>query len=384
MNRPAGTGSGEGELLIAGEDALERTIQSLSAEALVAVDTEAASFHRYRDRVCLIQLSSRSATRVVDPLALGSLEAFGVLLANPAVEKVFHDADYDLRLLDRVYGFRARSLFDTRVAAQLLNEPGVGLAALLEKYFGLRLDKRFQRADWSARPLTAEMLEYAAADTTYLPELRDILRERLIALSRLAWAQEEFLLLEQVRWSVGEDSEPGYLRLKGAKALKGRPLAVLRELYEWRERTAERLDRAAFRVMNNDALLAVARALPGDAAALAAIPGVGRDASRARDVMAAVQRALGLSEADLPRVERPPRRAADPAYEARLERLKLSRNAIAARLELAPGVACPNGTLEAVARANPGSLEELALVPGLRRWQLEEFGSELLQAAATP
>ena len=117
------------------------------------MDTEAASFHRYRDRVYLLQTSSRSETAVVDPLAVG-LAQFADLLADPAIEIVFHDADYDLRLLDREYGLRTTNIFDTRIAAQLLNEPGVGLAALLEKYLGVRLDKRFQRADWSTRPLS--------------------------------------------------------------------------------------------------------------------------------------------------------------------------------------------------------------------------------------
>jgi ribonuclease D len=126
---------------------LEALIERLRREPLLAVDTEAASFHRYHDRVYLLQISSRSETAVVDPLAVGGLAAFAEVLADPAIEIVFHDADYDLRLLDREYGFGATSLFDTRIAAQLLNEPGIGLAALLEKYLDVRLDKRFQRAD---------------------------------------------------------------------------------------------------------------------------------------------------------------------------------------------------------------------------------------------
>ncbi len=113
---------------------------------------------------------------MVDPLAVTSLAPLAAALADPEVEIVFHDADYDLRLLDLEYGFGINNLFDTRIAAQLLNEPGVGLAALLEKYLGVKLDKRYQRADWSARPLSPEMLEYAAADTHHLPTLRDLLR----------------------------------------------------------------------------------------------------------------------------------------------------------------------------------------------------------------
>lgn len=363
------------------QTAFETLLAELGREPLLAVDTEAASFHRYHDRVYLLQLSSRTRTAVVDPLAVTDLTPLGQLLADPGVEVVFHDADYDLRLLDQQYGFRAARLFDTRVAAQLLNEPGIGLAALLEKYLAVRLDKRFQRADWSIRPLPPEMLDYAASDTRHLPALRDILRARLAERGRLTWAEEEFGLLERVKWGTVEDDEPGYLRVKGAKLLRGRHLAALRELYQWREETAARTDRAAFRILNTEPLLAIAKALPADDAALRAIRGVGPDLvdRRGREILAAVQRALDLAEADLPRIERGPRRVPDPALEARVDRLKAKRNSLAARLELAPGVLCPNATLEAIARACPKTIDELRGIPGIRRWQTETFGAELLE-----
>ncbi|HVK00338.1 MAG TPA: ribonuclease D, partial [Gemmatimonadales bacterium] len=212
--------------LIRTEAELVALASGLRSEPLLAVDTEAASFHRYLDRVYLLQISSREETAVVDPLATGGLGPIGELLADPAIEIVFHDADYDLRLLNREYGYTAKHLFDTRIAAQLLNEPGVGLAALLEKYLSIRLDKRFQRADWSARPLSPEMLEYAASDTRYLPQLRDLLRQLLEERGRLGWAQEEFALLEDIRPTPPDQAEPGWLRVKGAKALRGRELAI--------------------------------------------------------------------------------------------------------------------------------------------------------------
>ena len=373
------------EPLVQSQPELEALFARLRSAPLLAVDTEAASFHRFIDRVYLLQISSRDETAVVDPLAIDSLAPLAEVLADPAVEIVFHDADYDLRLLDREYGFRATNIFDTRVAAQLLNEPGVGLAALLEKYLGVRLDKRFQRADWSARPLSPEMLEYAASDTRHLPELRDILKGRLEAQGRLAWAEEEFALLDELRWSP-QDGEPGYLRLKGAKALKGRQLAILRELFEWREGVAQRSDRATFRVLNNEPMLAMAKQPPADMAALKTIPGIGSDQAerRGRDILAAVKRGLEIPEQDLPRVERVPRKAFDPAFEARLERLKAARNRLAVQLDLAPGVLCPNGTLEAIARTNPASLEALGALPELRKWQLREIGGELLGAVAEP
>ena len=368
--------------LIETADALAELAQRMRAEPLLAVDTEAASFHRFLDRVYLVQISSRSETAVVDPLATDGLGPVGELLGDPAVEIVFHDADYDLRLLNREYGFTAQHLFDTRIAAQLLNEPGIGLAALLEKYLGIKLDKRFQRADWSARPLSPEMLAYAASDTHYLPQLRDILRDRLSERGRLGWAQEEFALLEDIRASTGEQAEPGWLRIKGAKALRGRELAVLREVWEWREATARRADRATFRIMNNEPMLAIAKQAPADAAALKAIPGISPDQveRRGRDVLAAVKRGLEVPESDIPTIARTPRRPQDLAQEARFERLKAARNLLAQKYDLPPGVVCPNGTLEAIAREDPKSDEALARVPELRRWQVREFGAELLAA----
>jgi ribonuclease D len=365
---------------------LEHLFERLKAEPLLAVDTEAASFHRHRDRVYLLQISSRQETAVVDPLAVDSLAALGQVLLDPGIETVFHDADYDLRLLHHEYGYHARRLFDTRIAAQLLNEPGVGLAALLEKYLGVRLDKRYQRADWSARPLSPEMLEYAAADTQYLPELRDLLRDRLVERGRLEWAEEEFQVLTGVRWSAPAGDEPAYLRMKGAKALNARELAVLRELFHWRDDLAQRTDRAAFRILNNEPMLSMAKSPPANLTALKEVRGVGQEQAdrRGRDILAAVQRGLAIPEDQLPRPTRPPRRAHDPAYEARLERLKVARNALALRYDLAPGVLCSNGVLEAIARVNPSTLEQMGELSELRRWQLREIGRDLLAAVHQP
>ena len=357
-------------------------LRRLRAEALVAVDTEAASFHRHRDRVYLLQLSTRSETHLVDPLAVVGLPGLGELLADTAVEKVFHDADYDLRLLGSEFGFRAANLFDTRVAAQFLNEPGIGLAAMLEKHVGVTPDKRFQRADWSERPLSQPMLEYAAMDTRHLPELRDLLRDQLLARGRLEWVNEECEILTRVRWAEPLLPEVAALGLKGARALSPRALAVFRELYVWRTRTADALDRAAFRILGNDVLLALAEHPPADLAALAGVKGVGRENAERRgaDIMAAIRRGLALPEGELPRYPRGQRHRPDPAYDARLERLKTLRTSLATREELAPGVLCPNWLLEAIARSAPADLDQLGKVEGIRRWQVRVISKDLLQA----
>ena len=357
-------------------------LDRLRLEPLVAVDTEAASFHRHRDRVYLLQLSTRSETHLVDPLAIHGLPGFGELLADPAIEVVFHDADYDLRLLGYEFGFRASSLFDTRIAAQFLNEPGIGLAAMLEKYVGVRPDKRFQRADWSVRPLTQPMLEYAAMDTRHLPVLRDILRDRLTERGRLDWVEEEFALTTAVRWPAPESPEVAALSMKGARALNPRALAVFRELYVWRTGTADSLDRAAFRIVGNEGLIAIAERVPTDPSALTGIPGVGRDLieRRGSEILEAVRRGLAVPEADLPRFPKAPRHRPDPSFETKLERLKTLRVLLVSRLDLQPGVICPNWLLEGVARESPETLEALAQVDGIRRWQVAQFGPELLEA----
>jgi len=364
--------------------ALADAVAALSTEPLVAADTEAASFHRYRDRIFLIQLASPSRTEIIDPLALTDLSPVGALLADSTVEKIFHDADYDLRAFDRDYAFRARRLFDTRIAAQLAGEPAVGLAALLEKYVGVKLAKEHQKADWSRRPLPAAMLAYAAADTEHLPALREALRARLAALGRLAWAEEEFTRLEDLRWTGGPEGAEAFLRIKGAKALQPRQLAALRELYGWRETVAAEQDRATFRIIGNEALLAVARALPRAPADLANIAGLpGSLANRhGAALLGAVRRALALPERELPRVELAPRQPRDPALEARVERLKGARNRVAADLRLEPGILAARSTLEAVARARPLPNDRAGLARGgeLRRWQIEALGDALLSA----
>jgi ribonuclease D len=362
---------------------LEALAAAIEGAELIAVDTEAAGYHRYHDRVCLLQLSTRKQTFVVDTLGLTELDALAAPLASLATETVLHDADYDLRLLSRDFGLRVTGLFDTKIAAQFLGESAIGLAGLAEKYLGVQLEKKHQRADWAQRPLPADMLAYAAEDTRHLPALRDALREALAAAGRLAWAEEEFSHQEQVQWGPEAPDPDAYLRLKNARDLKGRQLAALRELYEWREAEARERDVAPFRVIGNDVLVAVARALPRNPAALSAlreVPGSIAD-RRGRELLAAVDRAMALAEADLPaRPRGPGRPLPDPAFEAAVERLKTARDRAAESLAVDRGFLMPRYQLEIIARARPGTLEELAAVAEVRRWQVEALGSGLLKA----
>jgi ribonuclease D len=369
---------------VATPQALAQVADALRQEPRLGVDTEAASFHRYRDRIYLIQVSGRTDTALIDPLAVADLSPFGALLATPDIEKVFHDADYDLRVLDRDYGFRAARLFDTRIAAQLAGEPAIGLGALVEKYVGVKLDKEHQKADWSRRPLPPPMLAYAAADTQHLLALRDTLEQRLRELNRLTWATEEFGHLESLRWTggpVGGD-EDTYLRMKGAKALAPRSLAALRLLHRWRETVAEREDKAPFRIVGNDALLGVSRVLPTAPADLAQVRELPASLARryGASLLEFVAQAKQMNETELPRLERRPRPMKDAGFDERLERLKAARNRMALELGLDPGVLCGRTTLEAVARARPTTPETLDQIPELRHWQVDVLGKAFLAA----
>ena len=360
---------------------VDRFLAAIAGTRELALDTEGASFHRFVDRIYLLQLSTREKSAIIDPLPIGSPVGLGRLLEDAHVEKIFHDADYDLRLLHQDYGWQTVNIFDTRVAAQLLGLKAFGLAALLERYFGVKLDKKHQRADWSLRPLTPGMLDYAAQDTRYLLDLRDRLKEELQAAGRWSWAAEEFARLDGTRWDDESDGL-AWMRIKGARDLTRRELALFRELVHWRDGVAKILDRATFRVVGNEALLTVARDAPRTREALAAIRGMPRGIvdSRANDVLGAVERGLAEPDANLPRFPKAPRWERDPDFDGRAARLKAVRDAAAARLSLDPGVLFSRERLEAVARANPRTTDDLLRVNDVRRWQVDVLGADFLNA----
>lgn len=364
---------------------VERFLGEISNVRELALDTEGASFHRFLDRIYLLQISTRERNAIIDPLPIGSPPKLGELLQNQSIEVVFHDADYDLRLLHQDYGWHVTNIFDTRVAAQLLGIKSFGLAALLEQFFDVKLDKKHQRADWSMRPLPADMLEYAAQDTRYLLQLRDHMKSELERRGRWQWAQEEFARLEGTRWETEEEME-GFLRLKGARDLTRRELAVLREVSNWRDTMAQQLDRATFRVMGNEVLFELARVTPRNVTELSSIKGMPRgmiDRAGA-DLIAAIRRGLDAPEAELPRFPRGQRWNKDRDFDDRVGRLKSVRDAAATRLELDPGVLCSRERLENIARSGAKTLEDLEKVPDIRRWQIEEMGEDFLKALSAP
>ena len=368
-------------LYIDRQQAADDFLADISRVREIAIDTEGASFHRFIDRIYLLQISTRERSAIIDPLPIGMPRALGDILQDSDVEVVFHDADYDLRLLHQDYGWHVNRIFDTRIAAQLLGIKAFGLAALLDQFFDVKLDKKHQRADWSLRPLTQGMLDYAAQDTKYLLDLRDELKSRLEKLGRWQWAREEFERLEGTKWE-DEDSSLAFFRIKGARDLTRRELALLRELVPWRDSVAKEVDRATFRVMGNEVLLEIARRAPRSVKELSTLKGMPRGIldRGAHAILDAVKRGLEVADDHLPKFPRAPKWEKEDDFDDRVSKLKSVRDAAATRLNLDPGVLCSRERMEAIVRKRPGKISDLEDVPGLRRWQIEELGDAFVSA----
>ncbi|HYI11314.1 MAG TPA: ribonuclease D [Thermoanaerobaculia bacterium] len=358
------------------QDALDEAMARLGTESQIAVDTEADSLHSYFDKVCLIQISVADEDLIVDPLTRVDLAGFGALLDNPAVNKVLHGGDYDLRIMNRDFGYTVRNLIDTSVCAQLLGYEGIGLAALLDRHFGVKLNKTHQRADWSMRPLPPDMLEYAATDTHYLIQLAAKLREELEALGRWAWAVEEFSRMENIRYREIDEEAETWRKLKNIGNLDRRSLAILRDVHAWRDQLARKADRPPFKIIGNDSLVEIAKAKPPTARDLAQVTAVSRYHSDryGRDIVAIIRKAMEIPEEQLPDRNEPKAWIRDKALENRINRLKTIRDRYAKELKIDPAVLGARHVLSAVATAN--SLD----VPNMREWQKKVMGEALLKA----
>ena len=366
----------------------EADLKALAADLLreseVAFDTEADSFYHYFDKLCLVQVATRRAIYLIDPIALGGaaeLWPLAPVFSATRIRKIFHAAEYDLYILKRDLGFRFENLFDTMIAAQLLGYPAVGLAALVDRHFGISLPKAEQRSDWSTRPLRKTQLVYAAADVTYLIELAELLEAELRDRSRSDWAREDFASTLHREWPARSFDTEGYLRIKGARTLAPAQLAALRELYLMRDARARGIDRPPFKVLGNRALFEIAERLPESAAQLGAIKGVSELVLRrlGRDILQAVQRGAAAPHPPLTRLPGGGRRRLDRRAERRLTRLKRWRSSRSRELGLDPGVLCPNALLEEIAARDPRELSALSQLPGLKRWFVREFGGDVVE-----
>jgi ribonuclease D len=348
--------------VIANAGQLRELRPQLESVDRVAIDTEADSLHCYREKLCLLQISIPGGDFIVDPLADVDLAPLRDALADKEI--LLHGADYDLRLLRRNLNFVPKRIFDTAIAARLIGLREFSLAALLKGYFEIELTKGSQKANWAQRPLSKKMAEYAINDTRYLLPLAERLQAELTSRGRMEWFRQscqralDFSAVDRER-----DVDEAW-RISGAGALRGRASAVLRELWNWREREAEAVDRPPFHILQNRELIYSAeRFAHGETADYKHFSDRRRRAFRE-----AAERAMQLPEKDWP--VRPRRFGTRPSTEVikRIDKLRHNRDHAAKELHIEPSFIAPRATLEAIG-ADPSRADAL-LVP----WQRELLG----------
>lgn len=358
-------------------DLIELAVR-LRDEPLLAIDTESNSLHAYRERVCLVQLSTRTHDYIIDPFTIGDLSPLGDLLANPTIEKVFHAGEYDIMCLKRDFGFEFKNLFDTMIAARIAGRKLFGLSDLVRDCLGIELDKSHQLDDWGQRPLPKDSLLYAQFDTHYLPALRDLLHAGLEERGRLPEAAEAFTDLCEAPAAVdARDEADGYWRLGLPRKLPRRQMAILRELYLLREQIAEQRDTPPFKVMTNETLIELVWTQPETMRELDNLRGLSpvlirRDGKR-------ILQAIELGKKSQPPQPPPKPHTPSPEIVERFMALKEWRKNRAVERGVESDIILPKETLWALAHKAPTTLDDMQGINGLRPWRLSTYGVELLE-----
>lgn len=349
----------------------------------LALDTESDSFHRYFERVCLIQISTPEEDLIFDPLAHGMPQQLRDVLTASDRLWVLHGGDYDVLSLRRDFDLAMGKLFDTNIAARFLGAQQLGLQAVLQNEMGVKITKHEQRSDWGRRPLTASQIGYARQDTEHLLALAEVLREKLREKGRLSWVEEECELL-RVRIPVVKEFDPdAWIKISGARVLPELGQRALRAGYLWRDAAARKKNVAPFRVIGNETLLAIAQRVVKEGVKILNDLHHQRGVARGLDAGAlaeAIRRGIGEKQPIFPKRgedRRPP--PMDLAQRARLDRLREARKQWSEALRLEAGLVIPTALLESLARDPPCDLEGLARVGGITSWRIEAIGAPLLK-----
>lgn len=355
---------------------LRQWVDRWRSEPLLAVDTESNSLFAYYERVCLVQLSTREQDFIIDPLEVDDMQPLGDLLADPQTEVVFHAAEYDVITLKRDFGFTFATIFDTMLAARICGWKKIGLGNILEAQFGVRAEKKYQRANWTKRPLPPEQLRYAQMDTHFLLDLRDRLIAELERLGRLQEARETFAMLPDLPPAEHHFDPDGFWRIQKVRDLPRQQIAIARELYLVRDDIARRRDWPPFKIFSDQTLTKLAMLAPRRHEDLYGVKGlnarlVDREGDRLIEAVAAGQSAKPPQQ---PRRSRP----ANPDVQERYEALKTWRKERAQARGVESDVIIPRETMWALAHDVPAREEDLDDVPGLGPWRREEYGAELL------
>lgn len=352
-------------------------LRDLRAATRLAIDLEANSMFAYQERVCLIQISTATTDYIIDPVRHLDLSGLGEIIADRAVEKVFHASEYDLILMRRDYGWHLNNLFDTMWAVRILGYSQMGLASLLEKFYNVSTSKRFQKANWCKRPLSTAELAYAQMDTHYLLPLRDRLAAELAAGGHMEEANEIFLEQSSVRMPNNGFDPDGFWHMNGAFDLSPEQQAVLRALFLFRDREAKRRNIPHFKVAGERTLMELSTQLPTRADELARIHGMsdGQQQRYGHTMLAIISEARGDPAPQQPkRTPRPP-----DAVLNRYDKLHRWRKTRAQARGVESDVIVSRDALWSIAQANPRSVDDLKVLDVLGPWRLATYGQEILR-----
>lgn len=353
----------------------------LAGHKYVSIDTESNSLYAYREKLCLLQLTSEHINAIVDTLAV-DIKPILPVFANPEIEKIFHSADSDIRVFRGALPCHFENIFDVMVAAKYLGVIKCGLDNMVKAYIGVEMNKKFQKADWGRRPLTKEMLDYAINDTVHLKKLRDTLAAELVAKNRLAEAMTQFAQIALVEPQPMRFDETGFMSMRGARQLNGRGLAVLREVYLAREVTAIKFNTPSFKIISEDLMLRLSVAPREGLANLSIFKGVSSYVLSHHGpwIREALHKGLKAPEYHLPRRELSrEKRIYFDAIKNRFKAMKGWRKDMAVKRNMLPEAILSNDVLERLAFAQPRSLDELKAVKGLGLEKFALYGPELLE-----
>lgn len=332
--------------MISTDQELTELLPSLAHAGWLALDTEADSLHSYPEKLCLIQISVPGMDILIDPLAKMDLSPlFTILLTK---QLILHGADYDLRLLNRGHSFVPQAIFDTMLAARLLGLRQFGLSDLARHYLQVQLEKGPQKANWARRPLTERMRHYAINDTRFLRTISNYQKTELETKGRLAWHAEACARLISECAQKNERDEEIVWRVKGSDRLTPPALAVLRELWQWRDQEAILAAKPPFFVMDHRTLVTLAEGAVRDPKHLHLPPRL--SPRRLAGLKSALQRGLDCPVAEHPQYLRPTGRRSTQAERLRFERLRKVRDLRAHELGLDPTVIASKATLVALSQ----------------------------------
>jgi len=358
---------------------LEKAVRGFEKAKAVAVDMEADSMYHFQEKVCLVQMATEKSTIVVDSLQVKNLSSLKPLFSNPDIKKIFHGADYDVRSFYRDFNIEINNLFDTEVACRFLGIKETGLEAVLKKYLDVSLNKKYQKKDWSKRPLPREMIDYAAGDVIYLFTLAEICEKELEKKGRLAWVLEECDSLSKVR-PVLTDEKPLFLKFKGAGRLKSRSLGILEALLQFRKSIAKKKDKPMFKIIGNNSIMKIITAKP---VTLRRLKGIKALSGKQIDMYGSnlinvVAGALKIPESKLPVYQRKKAPVLPGKVFGRIKALKSWRVSKARALEIDSGLICNNALITLIAIQNPVDRKAIEKIKEMKNWQKKEFGEEII------